>query len=420
MKANFTKAFATLALATTIMSCSKSDSSGTDNPIADNPGNFILTVTPVATTAVADYLLTASSLETGTISTKGNGVEQDGTYRYYLTHNNKFFSMLYGQGNPGAVTTYNLVDHKLNKLSNFQTETVQAFAPVNDDILLAKLPRTINGTGPTLATWYQVNTNSLLISGTGTLDALAPAANGEIAHFSWLQQVGTKVFAPFFTIKNGSFWTNFPDEAWIAVYSYPGMQLEKTIKDNRTSFIGRYFRNGLAVVDAGDVYAFSSSVAVNEDKETEILTDSKLTSTKPSAITKIKAGTTEFDQTYYFNFETALPGYYITNWIYIGGNNLVAQVQPKASKGAYADGKELAIVNVVDKTVKMVTGLPKVADISSITWNNYTPKDGKTAYFGINLASGIGYIYKIDAASATATQGLKIEGGTVTAVQYLK
>ncbi|WP_316832285.1 DUF4374 domain-containing protein [Pedobacter aquatilis] len=404
MKVNFTKAFAALALATTIVSCSKKS----DDAVAENPGNYILTVTPVASTAVADYLLTASNLESGTISTAGNGIEQDGTYRYYVTHNNKFFSMLYGQGNPGAVTTYNIQGGKLTKLSNFQTETVQAFAPVNSDILLTKLPRSINATGSTVATWYQVNTNSLLISSTGTVDALAPGNNGEIAHFSWLQQVGTKVYAPFFSIKNSSFSTDFPDEAWIAVYSYPGMQLEKTIKDNRTSFIGRYFTNGLGVVENGDTYAFSSSVATN---------DSKFTSTKPSAITRIKSGTTEFDLTYFFNFETALPGYYITNWIYLGSNNFVAQVQPIASKGAYTAGIELAIVNVVDKTIKKVTGLP--ADVKSITTNNYTPKDGKTAYYGVNLTSGIGYIYKIDAATATAKQGLKVEGGTVTAVQHL-
>jgi len=405
MKVNFTKAFAALALASTIVSCSKKD----DNPVAENPGNYILTVTPVASTAVADYLLTASNLESGTISTAGNGIEQDGTYRYYVTHNNKFFSMLYGQGNPGAVTTYNIQGGKLTKLSNFQTETVQAFAPVNDDILLTKIPRAINATGPTVATWYQVNTNSLLIANTGTIDALAPANNGEIAHFSWLQQVGTKVFAPFFTIKNSSFSTDFPNQAWVAVYSYPGMQLEKTIKDDRTSFIGRYFTNGLAVVENGDTYAFSSSVAANTGV---------LTSTKPSAITRIKSGTTEFDQSYYLNFETTLPGYYITDWIYVGANNFVAHIQPTAKRGAYTAGTELAIVNVVDKTVKKVSGLP-ATDVKSITVNNYAPKDGKTAYVGVNLSTGIGYIYKIDASTATAKQGLKVEGGTVTAVQHL-
>ncbi|WP_449440634.1 DUF4374 domain-containing protein [Pedobacter steynii] len=70
----------------------------------------MLLLTPVASTGVGPItFVTSSSLDTGKVSILGNGVEQDGTYRYYVTSNNKFFSMLYGQGNPGAVTTYNIV-----------------------------------------------------------------------------------------------------------------------------------------------------------------------------------------------------------------------------------------------------------------------------------------------------------------------
>src|SRR5690606_4662000 len=94
----------------TIVACTKDKT----EPAAK--GNFIVAVTPVAETGVADYLLTTSSLDTGKVSTAGRGVEQDGTYRYYVTHNNKFFSMLYGQGNPGAVTVYNILDGNLTKL----------------------------------------------------------------------------------------------------------------------------------------------------------------------------------------------------------------------------------------------------------------------------------------------------------------
>lgn len=111
-----------------------------NDPVIENPdanGRYVIASTPIASDGVADYLLTADDLHQGTISTVGNGIEQDGTYRYYVTHNNKFFSLLYGQGNPGAVTTYELNQTgQLIKISDFQSETVQAFAPVNDDILM--------------------------------------------------------------------------------------------------------------------------------------------------------------------------------------------------------------------------------------------------------------------------------------------
>lgn len=391
--------------AATLASCSKSDNDSTPTP--DNPGNYILTVTPAASTAVADYLLTAGDLESGKISTAGNGIEQDGTYRYYITHNNKFFSMLYGQGNPGAVTAYDIKDGKLNKLTNFQTETVQAFEPVNDDLLLFKISR--NQASP-LSNWYKVNTNSLLISAEGTTNTLQLTGNGELAHFSWLKQVGNKVYAPYFAIKDRSFATAYPDSAWIAVFNYADMSVEKVIKSDRISFIGRYFRDGLALTENGDLYAFSSSVA----------SDGKaINSTKPSAIVKIDTEREEFDASYYFNFEEASGGLNMTDWLYLGNNTFMVLATNKEEKGAYEDGKRVGIVNVLDKSFKTVSGMPEAASIESITYNNYTPKDGKTAYLGVNMVDGTTWVYKIDASTATATRGLQVEGGRLTAIQYL-
>ncbi|MGV3686170.1 MAG: DUF4374 domain-containing protein [Daejeonella sp.] len=401
---NLKTTLAVLFLAASFTSCSKKDGESTP----DDPGNFIVAVTPAAQTGAADYLLTASSLDTGKISTAGNGVEQDGTYRYYVTHNNKFFSMLYGQGNPGAVTVYDIQSGKLNKLTNFQSETVQAFAPVKDDILMFKISR--NMASPT-STWYKVNTKSLLITGEGAVNTLALSGNGELAHFSWIKQVGEKVFAPYFSINGNGFNTNYPDEASIAIFNYADMKVEKVIKDTRTSFIGRYFMDGLSVAENGDVYAFSSSVAT---------TGGQLSSTKPSAITRIKAGTSEFDQGYYFDVEAASGGMNITNWTYLGNNIYMVNSSAKAEKGAYVVGTTVAIVDVAAKTYRKVSGLPNTAEIKVLTTNNYTPKDGRTGYLGVNLKDGTGAVYRIDASTATATKGLKVEGGTITAIQHLK
>ena len=393
---------AALLVALTIATSCSDDN---DNAPA-NPGNFILPITPAASTGVADYLLTATSLETGTVSTANNGVEQDGTYRYYVTHNNKFFSMLYGQGNPGAVTAYNIVEGQLNKLTNFQTETVQAFAPVNNDLLLFKISR--NLASPT-STWYKVSTESLTITSEGAVNTLELTGLGELAHFTWLKQVGDKVFAPYQTIKYRSFNTDYPDQAWIAVFNYADMKLEKIIQDDRTSFIGSYFRDGLSVAENGDIYAFSPSAATS---------GGALSSTKPSAITRIKAGTTVFDN-YYFDVEAASGGKNITSWLYVGNNNYIVHSQTESERSSFPAGLHVGMVNVADKTYKTVSGLPELEQIASLTTNNYTPKDGRTGYVGVNLKDGTGYIYKIDVTTQAATQGVKIEGGTLTAIQHL-
>lgn len=402
MKNTIKSTIAIALLATLSISCSDKDKQSIVSP----KGNYVLTVSPVASTGVADYLLTAQDLESGMITTAGQGIEQDGTYRYYVTHNNKFFSMLYGQGNPGAVTVYNVVDGKLGRLSNFVTETVQAFAPVNEDILMLKIPRTMTNR---LANYYRLNTNNLMLAGEGTLDVQKVASNGESAFFTWIKQVGSKVYAPYMSVQaccNAAFDTAYPDSAYVAVYSYPEMKLDKVIKDDRMSYIGRYFRDGLALDEQGDVYAFSSAVAAK---------DGAITSKKPSAILRIKSGASEFDKGYYFDIEAVSAGKNITNWIYVGQGKFVVQMTTKAEKGSYKDGKHIGIVDVYNKSFKDVTGMPDLDKIKAVTYNNYSAKDGN-AYIGVALTDAVSYVYKVNAKTATATQGLRVEGGSITAV----
>lgn len=395
--------------------CKKNDDDNKQPVDPTNPeeGRFVIAVNPIASTAVADYLLTTPVIDSGTLSTKGNGIEQDGTYRYYVTHNKKFFSFLYGQGNPGAVTTYNLSGNgSLTKLSNFQTETVQTFAPAGDDILLIKIPR--SETGGNNAHWYRVNTDSLKIVKEGQIDIVSLAGNGERAHFTWATKAGNKIFAPYMSIKgccSDVFGTSYPDSSWIAVFSYPEMQLEKVIKDNRTSAIGRYMSNGLAQVENGDLYAFSAANATSAGA---------ITSKKPSAVLRINNGTTEFDQSYFFDLEAVSGGYAYTHQLYLGNNIFLLNVVK--TKSSWGTGTELAIVNVADKTFKLVSGLPAPATITDITGSafySYTPGDGKTAYVGVTVESGTSAVYKIDAATATAKQGLVVEGGVITAINRM-
>ena len=390
-----------------------------DDPIKENPDpeptsstRYIIAATPVASEGVADYLLTTDDLSGGVISTEGNGVEQDGTYRYYLTHQNKFFSMLYGQGNPGAVTTYQLNSSgELEKLSDFQSETVHAFAPVEEDVLLVRISRDIESP---YANWYRLDTEAIQFVDEGQIDTKDLANNGELAFFSWVTQVGDKVMMPYFTVKaccNDRFGTLYPDSAWIAVYSYPEMELEKVITDDRTSFIGRYFVNGLTVDEKGDAYAISSSVAAN---------NGEMVGSKASAVTRILKGTTEFDQDYYFNVEEASGGYYITTNTYARDGKFVVNMQSADHKGPYDTGKKYAIIDVYNQTFTWITGMPQEESITNNTFrNNLTSEDGNTVYVGITTDEG-SFVYVIDVASATASRGVQVDGGIITAITRLE
>ncbi len=410
--------YATILLAgmMAFMACKK-DNNPSPTPDPNNPdkGRFVIAALPITGTSQADYLLTAPTLDSGTLSTTGNGLEQDGTYRYYTTSGNLFFSMLYGQGNPGAVTIYKIDPGSLalTKLSDFQSETVQAFAPADNDILLVKAAR--NADNP-VSHWYQVSTDSLVIRGEGQFNSLELADNGELAHFSWIQQVGNKIFAPYFCIKgttDGGWTTDYPDSAWIAVFSYPDMELEKVIRDNRTSSIGLYFQNGLTVVDNGDVYAFSPSNTVGKSGGEQIFN-----ATRPSAITRIKAGTTEFDQTYLFDVEAVSGGSYITSWDYAGNDYVVATFNSKDRRSQWQDANRLAVINLVTQEFKWVTGVPEASLISGFSTTNYSPKNGES-YIGITTTDNKSTVYKINTATATAARGIEVDGGIITAIQWV-
>ncbi|UGU15722.1 DUF4374 domain-containing protein [Sinomicrobium kalidii] len=414
-KSSYFLSIFTLASAAFFAGCSSDDDTPGDNGGEGTPGaesKYIITATPTASEGVADYILTADDLTGGTITTQGNGIEQDGTYRYYVTSNNRFFSLLYGQGNPGAVTTYQLNNEgALERLSNFQSETVQAFAAVDDDILMVKISRSADAP---YAYWYRLNTETSQFVDEGQINTreLADKENGELAFFSWITQVGDKVYMPYFTVKaccNDTFGTAYPDEANIAVYSYPEMELETVIYDDRTSYIGRYFVNGLTVDENGDAYAFSSSVAT---------TNGEVTSTKPSAITRIKNGTTEFDEDYFFNLEEATGGLYITDHIYAGNGRFIG-IMKEEKTSAYSSGNIYVVIDVYNKTVTEVTGVPEASGIVSVTnMNNYVSEDGSVVNVGITTEAG-SYVYNIDVATASATRGLEVQGGVITAISKL-
>lgn len=369
---------------------------------------FIVTATPVGTQGVADYLLLTDNLENGTISTQGNGIEQEGTYRNYITHRNRFFSLLYGQGGPGAVTSYRMdTQGSLVKVSDFKAETVQTFGVADDDLLTIKIPRS----GEEIAQMYRIDTHQYKIAAEIPINIVKLAENGERAHFTGTTQVDNKIYAPYMSIKgccNDVFGTAYPDSTWVAVLSYPELKLQKVIKDNRTSSIGAYYLNGLVHTELGEVYAFSPASAKN---------NSVPSSSNPSAIVKINKSTEEFDQNYFFNIQQISGGYHIASWDYAGKNKFILTMYASPNSVTGTDRK-FAVVDVQTKSFNWISGTP--SNITNVTTiYNYAPLDGIRSYIGITTANEGSFVYVFDANLATAKKGLKVEGGTITAIHRM-
>ncbi|ASZ14105.1 DUF4374 domain-containing protein [Chitinophaga pendula] len=407
MKHIYSRLFLALSLAVTFTSCDKDDpeDGGFQQGGLLGLSRYVIAATPVGTEGIADILLTTNDIEQGSITTIGNGVEQDGSYRYYTTHKGKFFSLLYGQGNPGAVTTYGLDrDGQLRKISNFQTETVQVFSSVNDELLLIKVPRSGNEN----AVAIRIDAQNPGIISEKQINIVQLAGNGERAHFTGATQVGDKVFAPYRSIKGccgDAFGTAYPDSSWIAVFSYPDLKLEKVIKDNRTSYIGDYFTSGLAVTENGDIYGYSPANAKN---------GRGYTSKNPSAFVRVLKGTTEFDKSYFFNVQEKSGGHHISSQTYLGNGKFLLMMygMPNSFDG---NGK-LALVDVYQQSFTWVKGAPEEIRSATAPYNNNTAAlDGKTAYIGLNTPGG-SWVYKIDIATATASKGLEVKGGAITSI----
>lgn len=389
-------------------SCDDDNNNGTGQPV-DAEAQYIVVATPDGQLYEgADYVLQTNSLTEGSITTKGAGIEQDG-YRYYAFNNNKVFSLLYGQGNPGDVTVYNLNSTGiLQHTATVNTPTVQVFGKYNKELILIRCPRS----GDENATLMRINTDDPQITLTEYVNVVELAGNGERAHFTGAFQVGSEIYAPYYCIKgitNAVFHSDYSDSTWVAVFSYPDLKLKRVIKDNRTSYIGYYFaQSGLEQIENGDVYAFSTATLGG---------DGVVASTKPSAAIRIKNGESEFDQSYFFNIQEKSGGHHLYNARYVGNNKffLTMYSEKNITSGTYS----FAIVDVVTQSFTWVTGMPQPEEIASLGRLPYISEDGKTIAWGIATKSENPHIYIVDIATATAKKGLEVQAGAITAVGRL-
>ena len=72
------RSFTLLLGATLLLSCNKDNDKEQESSVLSG-SKYIIAATPEGTQGVADYLITADDLTQGTVTTRGNGIEQDDT-----------------------------------------------------------------------------------------------------------------------------------------------------------------------------------------------------------------------------------------------------------------------------------------------------------------------------------------------------
>ncbi|MGO3161895.1 DUF4374 domain-containing protein [Sphingobacterium sp. JB170] len=400
-------------------------------PIDDNSGKeeevpkegvFIVT-TRNSPFAGADVIHTVNSLDSGLLVTVGTGIQQSAASINYLSNNGFLYSLPFNRSAPGPISIFKATaDKKITALSEIQTESMTAIGNVGDELLLFK-----NAWQPEeeFTQWFRVDTKTQEIVASGELSANKLAGNGEKAFFTTPAKVGDKVFAPFWSIESGrTFGSAYQDSSYIAVYSYPEMKLEKVIRDDRSGGIGTLLTSGIEVDEQGDTYIFNMKMTYDK-------AGINYSTKTPVAITKIKKGTTEYDESYFFDITKASNSHYIWQKSYLGKGYFLLTMCPKAY--AYATpfyssimggGMRFAIANVQDQSFKWVTGAPASADIVSSTGeNNYSALDG-TGYVGIYYNEdkvGKSTIFKVDAPTAVATPTLTTDNkAAITTINWVE
>ena len=93
-------------------------------------------------------------------------------------------------------------------------------------------------------------------------------------------------------------WTQYPNEAWVAIYANEKFENPKLIKTDKISYAcgrnrSQYYQT-IWTADNGDVYVFSPSYAKTMTVEVQ-------KTTLPAGVVRIKANAEEFDPDYYCN-----------------------------------------------------------------------------------------------------------------------
>ncbi|WP_299311666.1 DUF4374 domain-containing protein [uncultured Aquimarina sp.] len=412
-----------LAIITLAISCNSDDNGGTIiDPEPTTISKYIVgfQAFPVGQASPAEYILDLPSLEsltTGEISVEGQGIPLRG-WRFFHSAGNTVFTA--GYSDDDKCIAYQLDENgALTEKANFAFQsTLDNYAALDDDTLLA-VELTYGGLSDKRFHFINAKTGLLekivehpidIDMGSGTVED-----PGSIPWVTGMILRDNKLFVSYHKwLADGSYITPDVDRAYVAIFQYPEMELEKIIEDDRTSPIGvNGHSTGIEKTENGDIYSFSTSA----------LSAGFTAASKPSGILRINNGATEFDTNYFFNVEEATNGGKLFWMDYVGNGKAIARIIVDDNIGAWGVFKEqgeffkLVVIDLINKEIKDVSGIP-------IHANRYTSpmfiEDGKV-YLSARTGPAIGnngenadlgetHVYIVNTETATATKGAKVLG----------
>jgi len=456
MKNYLLKGFAACVLAGFLFtSCEDDDNGGGGGYVPDGDTKEAYVI--AAAGSEANYLVTSESLDEGTVTISANGLTtESGTFWVYYK-DEYLYRLVYNQGNAGLSSSYILNDQGKVEERDFTYEIKRftSYGTYKDYIITSStgdlatdyadeygyLPKGFqfsyldvkketfttndevirsenylgNGEYVTLAGFLERDGRIFSAPIPMGLSQYGVKANdGEYVKYPELVKTesgGTNSSA----YKEGELqWTQYPDEAWIAIYDNETLKNPKLIKTDKISYAcgrnaSQYYQT-IWAADNGDIYVFSPSYS-------KAMTEEVQRTTLDAGVVRIPSGATEFDD-YYFSIEAATGGTsFLRCWHLSEDYFLLLMYNEPLTSSSSKTASSLAIFKAEDKKLTPVTGLPS-ADILS-GFGNAPYSENGVGYIAVTTTEGQPSVYKIDLATAEASKGLTVAATQISAIGKL-
>lgn len=432
-----------------LASCSSDDDGGAVTPPANDVKPYVIAATVTMSNNSTPVLLTAESLEEGTVSPVNQGVVTDAA-SYWVFHGTDYlYGLAYNQGNAGLTRSFVMGDDYsiIARGKEYAVNRFTTYGIYGKYILTAS-------TGNGSAEWADANGYIPKMFLFSYLDTEKESyrsnvadkkylsenflGNGEYVTLAGFQQRGKQLFAAAVPMglsqygaaadggkwvkypdlvksedggsnsssyKKGELqWTQYPDECHVAIFEDETLTAKKIISTDRISYAcgrnrSQYYQM-IWAAENGDIYVLSPSYA-------KTMADSRQQTTLPAGMVRIKAGEDDFDSSYYVNIEALSGGRsFLRSW-YIGNGHMLLQMYdaPLTPGGKAPSALSLAVLDVNNGTLKFVGGLPETLS----AFGKAPFMENGFAYMPVTTTDGYPSIYKIDPTTATASKGAVIE-----------
>lgn len=446
-----------------------SDDETTEAPETSVGVAYVVAGTVTGGNSTAAYLLTSGSLDEGEVTAVGNGLETDySRAATWLFFGDKYlYRLSYNMGSDGTTVAFYLgKDGKLRQRSGeYSIKNFTAYGTCGN-----KIVTTATAAGTTADAHgnqaYNINFTLLDVENetteTKTLLAENFLGNGEYVMLAGLLEANGKIYAgvvplgcsPYgvaagavkpgnedlVKIESGGTGggvytagtldgTQYPDECYVAIFNDDTFTNPTIVKTDKMSWAAGRMRSAyyqtVWAADNGDIYVFSPSYA-------KLQSDPRQRTTHPSSVMRIKKGATEFDSTYEpFDIEAAAnsatraggkahPGgdgdasgvadnsKAVYRCWHITGDYFLLQMYANGINAQGTGATSMAVFKGEERTFQYVTGLPDESLISSFPVKNIYCEKGVCYISVVTTDGNQPKVYKIDPATATATQGLTV------------